>query len=56
MTDETRYVKPSLIVRGTRSKYVTDEVLPVIGQLFSLFEVDIDAGYWVVSKYLKALR
>lgn len=55
--DETRYVKPSLFIRGTRSKYVPDEVLPVIGQFFPMFEVvDIDAGHWVISENPEAFR
>ena len=46
-----RYEKPALFVRGTKSKYVPDEVLPAIGQFFPRFELaDIDAGHWVISE------
>ena len=46
-----RYEKPALFVRGTKSKYIPDEVLPAIGQFFPRFELaDIDAGHWVISE------
>ncbi|KAI1491119.1 alpha beta hydrolase fold family [Biscogniauxia mediterranea] len=46
-----RFVGPALFVRGTRSRYVPDDVLPLIGQFFPRFElVDIDAGHWVISE------
>ncbi|KAI1805543.1 alpha/beta-hydrolase [Daldinia bambusicola] len=57
---QARFEKPALFVRGTRSSYVPDEVIPLIGQFFPRFElVDIDAGHWVISekpdKFLKAV-
>ncbi|KAI5921308.1 Alpha/Beta hydrolase protein [Camillea tinctor] len=46
-----RYAGPALFVRGTRSRYVPDEVLPLVGQFFPRFElVDVDAGHWVISE------
>ncbi|KAI1377338.1 alpha/beta-hydrolase [Hypoxylon crocopeplum] len=49
--DEARFEKPALFVRGTRSKYVPDEVVPLIGRFFPRFElVDIEAGHWVISE------
>ncbi|KAI0490752.1 alpha beta hydrolase fold family [Xylaria cf. heliscus] len=49
--DERRFEKPALFVRGTHSKYVPDEVIPVIGRFFPRFElVDIEAGHWVISE------
>ncbi|KAI1633649.1 abhydrolase [Biscogniauxia mediterranea] len=46
-----RFLGPALFVRGTRSRYVPDDVLPLIGQFFPRFElVDIDAGHWVISE------
>ncbi|OAA56984.1 alpha beta hydrolase fold family [Niveomyces insectorum RCEF 264] len=46
-----RFEKPALFVRGTHSKYVPDETLPLIGQFFPRFEVvDIDAGHWLISE------
>lgn len=54
---EVRFVKPALFVRGTLSKYVPDEVIPIIGQFFPKFElVDIKAGHWVISENPKAFR
>ncbi|KAK0635481.1 Alpha/Beta hydrolase protein [Bombardia bombarda] len=52
-----RFEKPALFVRGTKSRYVPDEVLPLIGQFFPLFELaDIDAGHWVISEQPEAFR
>ncbi|KAH6684394.1 prolyl oligopeptidase-like protein [Halenospora varia] len=48
---EVRFEKPALFVRGTQSKYIPDEALPIIGQFFPRFELaDIDAGHWVISE------
>ncbi|KAH7318795.1 Alpha/Beta hydrolase protein [Stachybotrys elegans] len=52
-----RYEKPALFVRGTQSKYVPDDVLPIIGQFFPRFNVvDIDAGHWVISEQPEAFK
>ena len=56
-SDEARYNKPTLFVRGTRSHYVADEALPLIGQFFPKFELkDIDSGHWVISEKPEAFR
>ncbi len=48
---EVRFLKPALFIRGTQSKYVPDEVIPLIGQFFPYFElVDVEAGHWVISE------
>lgn len=48
---EIRFSKPALFIRGTKSKYVPDEVLPLIGQFFPRFQlVDIEAGHWLISE------
>ncbi len=40
---EVRFEKRALFVRGTKSTYVPDEVLPLVGQFFPRFElVDIE--------------
>ncbi|KAI5791467.1 Alpha/Beta hydrolase protein [Pyronema domesticum] len=45
--DEVRCTKPALFVRGTKSHYVPDEVIPLIGRFFPNFTIkDIDAGHW----------
>jgi pimeloyl-ACP methyl ester carboxylesterase len=49
--DVIRYNKPTLFVRGTKSHYVSDEVLPIIGRFFPKFELaDVDSGHWVISE------
>ncbi|KAK4110705.1 alpha/beta-hydrolase [Canariomyces notabilis] len=54
---EVRFGKPALFIRGTKSKYVPDEVIPLIGQFFPMFElVDIEAGHWVISENPEAFR
>jgi pimeloyl-ACP methyl ester carboxylesterase len=54
---EVRFVKPALFIRGTKSKYVADEVIPLIGQFFPCFElVDVDAGHWVISEKPEEFR
>ncbi|KAG8623092.1 hypothetical protein KVT40_008068 [Elsinoe batatas] len=55
--EEERWEGPALFVRGTRSRYVADETLPVIGRFFPRFEVrDIEAGHWVVSEQPEEFR
>ncbi|TQV99132.1 hypothetical protein V2A60_004628 [Cordyceps javanica] len=52
-----RFEKPALFVRGTKSRYVPDEVLPVVGQFFPKFRLsDIDAGHWVISEQPEEFR
>ncbi|TVY49521.1 Abhydrolase domain-containing protein [Lachnellula occidentalis] len=54
---EVRFEKPALFVRGTQSKYVPDEALPIIGQFFPRFVLaDIDAGHWVISEKPEEFR
>ncbi|GAB7347961.1 hypothetical protein MBLNU459_g5466t1 [Dothideomycetes sp. NU459] len=49
--DEARWEGPTLFVRGTKSHYVPDETLPIIGRFFPRFEVkDIESGHWVISE------
>ena len=49
--DVIRFNKPTLFVRGTKSHYVSDEMLPIIGRFFPKFELrDVDSGHWVVSE------
>lgn len=54
---EVQFKKPALFVRGTRSKYVPDEVIPIIGQFFPKFELaDVEAGHWVISENPEGFR
>lgn len=49
--EDTSFNKRALFIRGTKSHYVSDETLPIIGRFFPRFElVDIDAGHWVISE------
>jgi pimeloyl-ACP methyl ester carboxylesterase len=55
--DEARYEGPTLFVRGTRSHYVSDEALPLIGRFFPRFELlDIESGHWVISEKPEEFR
>ena len=52
-----RYEGPTLVVRGIKSHYVSDESLPVIGKFFPRFEVlDVDSGHWVMSEKFEEFR
>ncbi|KAI4639096.1 hypothetical protein J4E93_009586 [Alternaria ventricosa] len=49
--EEASFSKRALFIRGTKSHYVSDETLPIIGRFFPRFElVDIDCGHWVISE------
>jgi pimeloyl-ACP methyl ester carboxylesterase len=55
--DEARYEGPTLFVRGTKSHYIADEALPLIGRFFPRFELlDIESGHWVVSEKPEEFR
>ncbi|KAL9102933.1 MAG: hypothetical protein Q9163_001959 [Psora crenata] len=55
--EQVRYDGPTLIIRGTKSHYVTDDVLPLIGLFFPRFVLrDIDSGHWVISAEPEAFR
>ncbi|CAD6572705.1 MAG: hypothetical protein ASARMPRED_005520 [Alectoria sarmentosa] len=55
--NEVRYDGQTLIVRGTKSHYVADDVLPLIGRFFPMFKlIDIDSGHWVISERPEAFR
>lgn len=48
LPDEAQFKKPTLFIRGKYSKYVTDEMIPLIGRFFPRFRIeDVDAGHWV---------
>ena len=49
--DEARWEGPALFVRGTKSHYVADEMLPIVGRFFPRFELrDVECGHWVISE------
>lgn len=52
---KARFEKPALFIRGTQSKYVPDEVLPLVGEFFPRFQlVDVNAGHWLISEQPEA--
>jgi pimeloyl-ACP methyl ester carboxylesterase len=56
-TEQNQYKGPTLVVRGTKSHYVADETLPVIGGFFPKFEVmDFECGHWVMSERFEEFR
>ncbi|KAF2095177.1 alpha/beta-hydrolase [Rhizodiscina lignyota] len=55
--EEVRFEKPALFIRGTRSHYIPDEVIPIIGRFFPRFEIaDVEAGHWVISENPEGFR
>ena len=55
--DLARYDGPTLVIRGTESHYVLDEMIPLIGRFFPLFEIcDIKSGHWIISEQPEAFR
>lgn len=55
--DAAQYKGQTLIVRGTNSHYVADEMLPLVGRFFPAFKsVDIEAGHWLISEKPEEFR
>lgn len=55
--EHARFLRPILFVRGTKSHYVPDEAIPIIGKFFPKFEMaNIDAGHWVISEQPEEFR
>ncbi|KAF8433127.1 prolyl oligopeptidase-like protein [Terfezia claveryi] len=55
--DKARFEKPALFIRGTKSHYVPDEVIPLIGRFFPYFRLrDVIAGHWVISENPEKFR
>ena len=54
---DTRFDGSTLFIRGSKSHYVPDDVLPIIGQFYPRFILkDIDSGHWVISEQPEAFR
>ena len=52
-----RYKGRTLFIRGTKSHYVADDILPLIGEFFPAFQLaDIESGHWVISEQPEAFR
>lgn len=55
--EKVRWNKPALFIRGTKSHYVSDEVIPIIGRFFPRFELrDVECGHWVISEKPEEFR
>lgn len=51
------YDGPTLVVRATKSKYVSDDSLPAIKKFFPNSEVaNVEAGHWLISENPEAFR
>ena len=56
-SNELQFNGPTLFIRGLRSHYIADEMLPVIRRFFPRFTLrDIDCGHWVISERPEAFR
>ncbi|KAK5109429.1 hypothetical protein LTR62_006988 [Meristemomyces frigidus] len=55
--EDARFGGRTLFVRGTKSHYVADEMLPIIGRFFPKFQVaDVEAGHWLISEKPEEFR
>ncbi|BCR95743.1 putative alpha/beta hydrolase [Aspergillus luchuensis] len=51
------YEGPTLFVRGTKSRYVSDESVPTIKKFFPNASVaDVEAGHWLISENPEGFR
>jgi pimeloyl-ACP methyl ester carboxylesterase len=56
-SDKLQYNGPTLFVRGTKSKYVSDDTIPAIKKFFPNAQiVDVEAGHWLISENPEAFR
>ncbi|KAL4915782.1 Alpha/Beta hydrolase protein [Aspergillus aurantiobrunneus] len=52
-----QFTGPTLIVRGTKSRYVSDDTFPAIKGFFPNSRVtDVEAGHWLISENPEAFR
>ena len=52
-----KYQGPTLFVRGTKSRYVSDEFVPAIERFFPNYQLaDVEAGHWLISENPEAFR
>ncbi|KAB8212464.1 hypothetical protein P875_00034031 [Aspergillus parasiticus SU-1] len=51
------YDGPTLFVRGTKSRYVSDDTIPAIKKFFPKAQIaDVEAGHWLISENPEAFR
>jgi Predicted hydrolases or acyltransferases (alpha/beta hydrolase superfamily) len=52
-----QYSGPTLFVRGTKSRYVSDDTVPAIKKSFPNAQIaDVEAGHWLISENPEAFR
>ncbi|KAJ5143726.1 uncharacterized protein N7515_002513 [Penicillium bovifimosum] len=50
-SDNLKYEGPTLFVRGTKSRYVSDKTMPAIKAFFPNAQIaDVEAGHWLISE------
>ncbi|KAI9043766.1 putative alpha/beta hydrolase [Aspergillus affinis] len=55
--DLVKYEGPTLFVRGTKSRYVSDKSIPAIKKFFPHAQIaDVEAGHWLISENPEAFR
>ncbi|KAE8152441.1 Alpha/Beta hydrolase protein [Aspergillus avenaceus] len=56
-SDSVTYDGPALFVRGTRSRYVSEDTIPAIRKFFPKAQIaDVEAGHWLISENPEAFR
>lgn len=52
-----QYKGPTLVVRGTKSPYVSEDTFPTIKAFFPNSKIaDVEAGHWLISENPEAFR
>ncbi|KAH8431898.1 putative alpha/beta hydrolase [Aspergillus melleus] len=55
--DLVKYEGPTLFVRGTKSRYVSDKTIPAIKKFFPHAQItNVEAGHWLISENPEAFR
>ncbi|KAG2412005.1 hypothetical protein HFD88_009561 [Aspergillus terreus] len=56
-SDAVTYDGPALFIRGTKSRYVSDDTIPAIKKFFPRAEIaDVEAGHWLISENPEGFR
>ena len=54
---QVTYQGPTLFIRGTNSKYVSDDTIPAIKKFFPNSQIaDVKSGHWVTSENPEAFK
>ena len=50
-TDNIRYERPALFLKGSKSQYISDDTIPAINHFFPSNKLQtIHAGHWIISE------